>query len=204
LVAAIFKKNTLEQTNFELLVDGFIYAGLTYSFSEVDEIRSLRRVLETKTLLVGSDCDHSISVVFGMKSGEQIQLTEQSTWTGKSSAEKVKAIEEIYSEVARRTFESRMKKYLVQIRDSGYFVYSGWHFFPAQRKIVNMGSRRAYSTQTSKLLKSNGFIEVVSETDGLGEKLRRKVSGPVGFGTLIDSDVFFALLRHNFGLAWNP
>jgi hypothetical protein len=203
MVAAFFRKNTLEQTSFELLADGFRYAGLVYGFSDVEEIRCFRRVLETKTVSVGSDYDHSISVVFGMRTGERVQLTEQSTWTGSSSTENVKTIEHIYSLVAEHTFESRMKKYLVQVRDSGYFEYSGWHFFPEQRKIINMDTKRAYSTQSSKLLKNYGFIEVISEAEGLGEKLKRKLNGPVGFGTLVDTDVFFALLRHNFGMAWS-
>lgn len=201
-MAAFFKKNTLEQARFALTAEGFTHAGLNYRFADVVETVVLRSVLETKVLLVGSDYDHSISVIFGMRSGERVQLTEQPTWFGSSKRDKVEAIQEIYDVVSKKSFEFRADKYVLQLNEKGYFDYSGWRFFPEEHKIVNLESQRAYSTSTAQLMKSYGFIAVASETDGAAEKLRQRIKGRAGIGTLQDTDVFFWLLEQYFGLRW--
>jgi len=63
--------------------------------------------------------------------------------------------------------------------------------------------RAGYASQTSKFMRSFGFIEVISEVDGPGARLSQKIKGRVGIGTLQDTDVFFALLKHYFNLTWS-
>ena len=202
MVAAFFKKNTLKQTGFSLNADGFTHSGLSYKFSDVIETLIYRQVFETKVLLVGSDYDHSISIVFVMRSGERIQLTEQPTWLGSSKMDKVEKIQEIYNIVSEKSFQTRINKYVQQINEKGYYEYTGWRFFPKDQKLVNVETQRAYSTQAAQLLRSYGFIAVSNEADGTAEKLRQRMKGPVGIRTLQDTDVFFALLNHYFGLHW--
>jgi hypothetical protein len=201
-MAAFFKKNTLEQTRFTLTTEGFAYAGLNYAFADVVETVIYRQVFETKVLLVGSDRDHSISILFVMRTGERVQLTEQPTWLGSSKVDKVERIQEIYNLVSAKTFENRLKKYLDQLKSFGYFEYASWRFYPDQKKVINTETQRAYSSQTSKFMRSYGFIEVISEADGLGARLSQKVKGQIGITTLHDTDVFFALLKHQFNLTW--
>ena len=202
MVAAIFKKNTLEKTQFSLNEYGFSYCGLNYSFEDVVGILIYRQVLETKVVLVGSDFDHSISTVFNMRSGERVQLTEQPTWLGSSRLEKVEKIQKIFEVVAAKTFQSRVSKFVSQIQAKGFYEYAGWRFFPSHKKIVNFQTKHAYSTQTAKFSKSYGFVQVEGESDSVGDKIARRFKGAVGIGTLSDTDVFFALFKHYFGIAW--
>lgn len=202
MVAPLIKKNTLEQTKFKLTEHGFISSGLNYSFDDVVETKSIRQVFELKTVFVGSDYTHSISILFTMKSGENIQLTEQSTMTYTSKLERVEHIQNIFNTVSSKSFNARVSKYIKQVENQGFYEYSGWRFFPEQKKLINIETKRAYSTQATSFLKSYGFIEVVSKAEGLGEKLSRKIKGSVGINTLIDTDVFFALLKHFFNLEW--
>lgn len=199
---AFFKKNTLEQTRFSLTEYGFLYAGLSYKFIDVLETRIYRQVLETKVLLVGSEHDHSISIVFVMRTGEQVQITEQPTWLGNSKLGKVEKIQEIYNVVSEKSFQTRVEKFVRQVDSQGYFDYAGWRFVPSDHKIINLELRRAHSTKTSRLLRSYGFVAVQGEVDGFAEKIKTRMSGSAGFGTLQDTDVIFALLKHYFGLQW--
>lgn len=202
MAAAFTKKNTLEQTGFKLTSEGFVHRGINYKFEEVDATRSARGVFEYKVLFVGSDFHHSISVIFLMKSGENVQLTEQPTWFYDSKNEKVVHIQNIFNIVSEKTFQNRLKKYLNQVEKDGFFEYAGWHFYPEQKKIIDVEKKRAYSIQTTKFLKQYGFISVVNEADGFKEKIIRKINGNRGINTITDTDVFFVLLKHFFNLSW--
>lgn len=99
--AAFFKKNTLEQTAFTLNADGFSYRGRNHVFTDVAETLIYGVRYETKVLLVGSDFDDAISVVFVMKDGTKVQVTEQPTWFSNSKVENVEKIHEIYNRLHR-------------------------------------------------------------------------------------------------------
>lgn len=202
MVSPIFKKNTLEQTSFELTDDGFLYRGISYNFDEIRDVKRYRQVLETKYVMVGSDHTHGISIMFEMNSGEKVQLTEQPTLLSSSKIEKVDEIEKIYAIVSEKTFQTRAQKYLDQVSKRGFFEYSGWHFYPDKRKIVDYENRRSYQINSIKMLKSYGYIKIENKVESIGEKISKKIKGSVGINTLNNTDVFFALLKHFFKLEW--
>lgn len=108
------KKNTLEQTGFKLTSEGFIHRGVSYKFDEVVETRSYRKVFERKIIMVGSDFTHGMSIIFVMKSGENVQLTEQPTWLSDSKLDRVEQIQKIFDTISDKTFHNRARKYLNQ------------------------------------------------------------------------------------------
>ncbi|MEQ1486423.1 hypothetical protein [Methyloglobulus sp.] len=196
------KKNTLEQTGFKLTDDGFIHSGISYKFDEVVETLCYRQVFELKTLFIGSDFTHSIGILFGIETGEVIRLTEQPTWFSKSTLDRVEHVQNIFNHVSEKTFENRINKYTRQVEEQGFYEYSGWRFFPEQNKIIDIERKRAYSTLTTKFFKSYGFIKVVNEADGFGEKISNKFKDETGIHTLTNMDVFFALLKYYFNIEW--
>jgi hypothetical protein len=167
MVAPLFKKNSLEQTSFELTESGFLYKGKNYYFKDVIEASRLRHVLETKFVMVGSDYTHGISILFLMNSGEKVQLTESPTWFSNSK---------------------------------GFFEYSGWFFYPKERKIVEAQKNREYQIDSIRLVKSYGWIRVERMKESLGDKLKKKITGNIGINTILDTDVFYSLLKHFFNL----
>ena len=209
MIAPLFKKNTLEQTQFEVLPTGFRYRGLTYEFSDVVETKSYRVVHQTKHIPMGVTTSHdpAMSFLLLMKDGEQVQVTEQSTLTSSSSQSRVWQLQKAYDEICAKSFDQRVKKYTDQVEASGFFEYNGWRFFPQQRKVVDTASKKAHAVTENQFLRHYGFIEVVPKQESFGSKLLRKskqeLSGNLyGFGTLVDSDVFFALLAHYFQMRW--
>jgi len=191
MVAPLKKKNTLSQTGFKLTDSGIFYKGIEYDFNQIAEASRHRHRLETKVLLVGSDYTHSISILFKMFTGEQVQLTEQPTMFSSSKEENVE-----------KTFKNRVKKYLEQIDQRGFFEYSGWHFYPKQNEIINYSKGDKYKIEDIRMLKSYGFIEIKNKNEDLGQKLRHKIKGSIGINTVTNTDVFFALLKHCFNLEW--
>ena len=203
MVAASKKKNTLEQTGFALVEGGFAYCNKIYKFEDVTETRICRSVLEHKIILVGSDYHHSVSIMIGVKSGELLQVTEQPTWLSDSKLSSVEYVENIFSVISQKSWDNRVLKYTKNIDDLGYFEYNGWRFYTKQRKIQDIKSNKCYDLSSVNFLKSYGFIAVKEKNEGLGSKLIKSlVGGQVGIGTLIDTDVFFALLKHYFGVSW--
>lgn len=203
MVAAFKKKNTLEITGFALVNDGFIYRNKVYKFDEVIETRIIRSVLEHKVILVGSDYHHSVSIIIGIKSGEMLQITEQPTWLSDSKLSSVEHVENLFSVISQKSWENRVNKYTQYLNDRGYFEYNGWRFYIKQRKIQNINDNKYYDLNSVNLLKSYGFIAVKEKSEGIASKIIKAFAGSqVGIGTLIDTDVFFVLLKHYFGISW--
>ncbi len=204
MVASFKKKNTLAQTGFALVDGGFTYRNNSYRFEDVIETRLIRSVLEHKVILVGSEYHHSISVMIGVKSGELLQVTEQPTWLSNSKLSSVEYVENIFSVISEKSWDNRVGKYVRNLDDIGYFEYNGWRFYTKQRKIQDVNKNKYYDLSSVNLLKSYGFIAVKDKNEGVGAKLLKNfVGGQVGIGTLTDTDVFFSLLKHFFGISWS-
>lgn len=204
MVAAFKKKNTLEQTGFTLTDCGFMYSNKLYRFDDVIETRIFRSVLEHKVILVGSDYHHSVSIMIGVKSGELLQVTEQPTWLSDSKLSSVEHVENLFLVISQKSWDNRVQKYIRQINDAGYYEYNGWRFYPNERKIQDIKNNRYYDLNSVSFTKSYGFIDVKQKHEGFGSKLIKSlVGGQVSIGTLIDTDVFFALLQHFFGIRWS-
>jgi hypothetical protein len=137
-----------------------------------------------------------------MRDGSKVQLTESPTLLSSSRTDKVEYIHEVFNYVSAKTFKDRWTRYTDQLATSHFFDYSGWRFFPQDKKIVNLATQRAYSTQSVELLKSYGFLEVREKERGLAAKVGHHFGTPVGIGTIADTDVFFALLEKLFGISW--
>lgn len=203
-MAAFKKKNTIEETGFNLATDGFTYRNRQYKFDEVVETRIFRSVLEHKVVLVGSDYYHSLSVMFITRSGEELQVTEQPTWLSDSKMSSIEHVEKIFAIVSQRTWDARVKKYTSQVADLGYFVYGGWRIYPKERRLMLLKNSKLFELSDVDLGKRYGFVSVKEKGQGLGAQLLGKlVNTEVGIGTLADTDVFFAVFKHYFGITWN-
>ena len=209
MVAPLFKKNTLEQTGFSVTEDGFSYKGRTYDFSDVAETRSYRVIHRTRHIPMGvtSSHDPAFSFILAMQDGELIQVTEQSTLLSSSKHERVELLQKSYDFICQQTFQQRAKKYIDQIDLNEYFDYGVWRLSPAQRKIIDTSSGKAFSIADLQFLRGYGFIELVPRNESLMARTIRKSKQEItgksyGINTLSDGDVFFSLLSHYFQLNW--
>jgi len=208
MVAPFFKKNSLEQTKFALTSTGIQYHGKEYPFLDIVETKSYRVIHQTRHIPMGvtSQHDPAISFILVMRNGDQIQVSEKSTWTYSSKQEKVDLLQTAYDTICEKTFAQRAKKYVDQLESSGFFEYGGCKFFPSEGKIIVDGGR-TYLVNETEFLLAYGYIEMVPKQENLGKKFFRKAKQELGVGrpsirTLADLDVFFALLNHYFNLRW--
>ena len=133
-----------------------------------------------------------------------VQITEQPSWLSDSKITSVDYIENIFAVISQKSWDNRVFKYTKNLADLGYFEYNGWRFYTKQRKIQDINNNKYYELSSVKLLKSYGFIAIKEKNEGIGSKLIKSVMGrQLGIGTLIDTDVFFALLKHFFGISWS-
>lgn len=204
MAAPLRKKNTLEQTGFALTTRGIKYCEKFFSFEDVIETRAVRQVLEQRTVLVNSTFHYSISIVMITKSGEMLQVTEQPTVFSDSKLSKVEYIEDLFKEISRKTWDTRLKKYINQVNEKGFFEYDNWRFYTNQKVIQDLKSDKVYPIETTELVKQPHSILVQEKNMGIGMKLMKSFVGkPQQITTMTDPDIFFFILRHYFGLVWS-
>ncbi len=210
MAAPIFKKNTLEQTQFSLTDNGFTYLGEMYHFDEVAEVRSYRVIHQTRHVPFGGTTEHdpAIAILIAMKDGKQIQITEQSTWTSSSKQNNIDKIQHAFKCICSKTKDQRMRKYITEIEKYGAFEYGGWKFLPNEQILIEIKTGNSYKRSEMRFKKGYGFIAMEPVNEGLTAKLIRKAkqefSGhQIRINTLSDTDVFFDLLRHYFRLSWS-
>ena len=203
MVAPLRKKNTIEQTGFKLTENGINYRNNFYDFNEVVEVAMLSSVLEHKIIMVGSEYDYSISIVITLKSGEKLQVTEQSTWFSDSRTSIVQSISSSFSIISEKTWNARIQKYMKQVNDKGFFEYNEWCFYPSQKNIKNIQTNKVYELGSVNLLRHSRCILVKEKNISFISKLIQFFirKDPLII-TITDTDVFFKLLHHYFNLNW--
>lgn len=204
MCAALTKKNTLKQTGFDVDNLGLKYRNKHYRFDDVVGIKIVRHVLETKVIGVGSEFDHSISIIILVKSGEHIQVTEQPTWLSNSKLNSVEHIERMFSVIAQKSWNNRLNKYIEQVKNNGYYEYDGWRFYTQKMKIQDLANNKTYDLNATTLSRYPTYLVVKEKNEGLGIKIFKSLVGKeVIIGTMLDTDVFFTLFKHYFKRSWS-
>ena len=95
-----------------------------------------------------------------------------------------------------------MAKYLSAADQRGYFVYSGYKFFPS-RKVIAL-EEQEFTSENTNFMRAYNYIELRSKKFGLLQKLKRELwsSKFNAIDTLTDTDVIFSILDHFYGLRW--
>lgn len=204
MVAPFKKKNTIEKNGFKLTDTGFWYSGNHYSFDEVVSIGRFRQVHEMKTLFVGSDYTHQISIAIQTKTGEHLQVTEQESWTGSSRENIVEYIDNAYFVIAERGWNNRCQNYFASVERYGYYVYGGFRFYPKTKSIVEVSTGKEYKKDEIFVSRNaTTFYGKRKNHNNLLKKLWTGSDDEIIISTLYDIDVFYALLKHFFGISWN-
>lgn len=201
MVAPLRKKNTLEQTGFQLVPGGFTHSGRTWRTEDIIETRRMRQAGASSD---GEGLD-VIAISFQMKSGDLLKVYETPTWTSDSQQYRVAKIESMFAELSRDSFNARLARYVQQLEEHGYFDYNGWRFFPSRTSLKDVNSGRTYPLKDYSL-SFDGLNVILNEKHpSLGAKLLKSfataMTGKVtGFTTMIDPDVIFGLLHGREGV----
>ncbi|WP_353367158.1 hypothetical protein [Acidovorax sp. FG27] len=117
MIAPLFKKNTLEQTSFQVDEAGFNFRGRKYAFADVVETRSSRVIHQTRHISVGVTESHdpAMSFLLVMRDGEHIQVTEQSTLTSSTKHARVDQLQQAFDAICAKTFDQRVKNMSVKL-----------------------------------------------------------------------------------------
>ncbi len=204
MVAPLANKNSLEKTGFKLANDGFVYHGSSYKFDNVIQTKYIRTVFQRKQPGFGVlSTLHGIAFELLMNTGQEIKVIDQPTWTSGNTLADVEHVQKIFDEISQKSWNIRVQKYENQIKERGYYSYAGWDFYPKEKKIFHVKTNKPYFINTTNFSREFGFVHVASKDEGIGAKLLKKVVGSRGIDTIIDTDVFFALFKHYFGIQWN-
>ena len=122
--------------DLRLEADSFRYKGATYPFSEIAHLRFARMNLTTYMVPVKLGTEGSAALIIDLISGEQLKFVEKPGWFLTSEQQKIDGIVALYVHLSQATFQTRLAKYLSAADQRGYFVYSGYKFFPSRKVIA--------------------------------------------------------------------
>lgn len=183
-------------------VDSLRYKGAPYPFSEIAHLRFARMNLTTYMVPVKLGTEGSAALIIEFMSGEQIKFVEKPGWFLTSEQQKIDGIVDLYIHLSKATFQARLDKYLSAANQRGYFVYSGYKFFPSRRVIAIEG--REFTSENTDFMRAYNYIELRPKNFGLLHKLKRELwsSKFDAVDTLTDTDVIFAIFDQFYGLRW--
>jgi hypothetical protein len=183
--------------------DALVYQGQARPLSSIAHLRFARMEVTTYMVPVKLGTEGSVGLVIEFTNGDQLYFREKPGWVLTSSQHKIDGIIELYDHLARSTYEQRLNAYLQELEQRGYFDYSG-HQFHAATRSIRVGDRHLTSENT-EFLRHYNYIELKPKQEGFLRKAQMKVWGGKvqSVDVLTDTDVFFALLAHFYGLRWN-
>lgn len=171
--------------SLEFFEDTFRCAGGTFSY---DEVVHLSRY--AKRTSVGIGLLPTVPVADKLKIGVYIDGRSKPIMVKNAGfAFTTGKLKDAYAYLAKRTFRSRLMPYLEQVHEHGYFDYSGLRFFPDADEFVC--GRETFDLCACKFAYEP--FEVRFKRKGF-----RGMTATAS--TLVDQDVFFALLRKFHGI----
>jgi len=191
----------IDPSNMQFDEGGFQYKGTYYPFADVVHL-GLKRVQKTY-YIGGAKESNKLGTEEASSLGIELNSGEVQQFLGKTNSPKEReAIDNAYSILSQATFESRVAFYIEGANKRGYFVYSGFKFYPS-RQVISL-EEREFTLSNTNFLRGYGYIELRSKNEGFLQKMKRETLGSkTVINTLWDSDVIFPLLAHFFGLRWN-
>lgn len=184
-------------------------SGAHIAYSSIKSLEYFRIRHETTTNFVIKDTDHSASLTVNVDGLPPIKLFASKRSgildTFRDSEADADAVGKVYAFIAPRTFEQRLTKYLVELKDLGYFTYDGKRFHADGTvrdgdRVANVHAfplRRApfaLAIQGPPPQKKPGWKGLVSSLTG--------ASNDIALTTLVDEDCFLALLKSMYGALW--
>lgn len=184
---------------------GFRYRFRYYPFQDVSHIYRYRGQLTIHDFaLVMKSVTRSIDLKIDFHTGKSVrlyvdELTLLRGFKFDRSAE-LAFLEDFYTILANETFANRMRHYLNQIEDRGYFTIGKCRFYPNDRVITF--DDRVFPVAKSAFRERYGEVTFQSRNSSMGEKLMQGllIKGTPKFNVSTDSDVIFFLLDKLFGI----
>jgi len=143
--------------------DGFQYREQDYSFEEIDSLEFQWICANVRVNFVPAGTDYEAHLKINL-TGDRPAIKADyngsiTKWPQASAKRKSEQICRIYDELAKRSYEHRMRKYLTSLADYGYFIYDGIKFY-SNGKIVSR--EKEANINTHKMMRSDDtfFIKI--------------------------------------------
>src|SRR4030042_3764816 len=145
----------------------FHYGRQQYSFADIDclEFYYVAANVRVNFVPAGTDYEAHLKIILTgdrgtIKADYNGSITKWPLAAAKAKAERVYVV---YAEVAKRSFDQRMRKYVNSLKDYGYFMYDGAKFYldgkvPSGKKEANL--------KVHQVCKDNSTLEIRVPGDG--------------------------------------
>lgn len=186
---------------------GFQHGSVFHSYDEIAHLYFLAERTDVRMNFLKVDETNAARLEVELKDGAVLtEFVEEKMFLiglSQNKETEIKNVFELYALLSERTFLSRLQAYEREIQERGYFTYlaaKGAKFFPGRGLVLSDGSEHLFSDYTISRLP---FLLIFNRKfgDSLGAKMRSKwLSRPIEIQTLVDQDIFLALLEKYYGL----
>lgn len=188
-----------------LFEDHFTVEGSRFDYTAVDSIRFVYVVV---TILgqgkaYQPDCDvHIRNQLTPIKMRLPLSFL---SWAVVHTEHRANALIEKYRQLAAATFEHRLNRYLRELQESGYFLYSKKRF-TSDGEVLDASGSAIFDLKKdrSHLLRYPFYLKYRPPSGLLKAAIRATVGNSNHMiSTEHDADVFFPLLKNLYGLSWS-
>jgi hypothetical protein len=188
-----------EWKKLSIFENGFRYGKQWYTYEDIDclEFRCVATNVRVNFVPAGTDYEAHLKIILTgdrgtIKADYNGSITKWPLASAKLKAERVCAV---YAEVAKRSFAHRMRRYVNDLKDHGYFMYDGAKFYPDGK--VTSGKKEA-NLKVHEVRKNASQLEICVPGDGHWHW----DSPSIDVELAKDPDCFTVLMRTVYGLSF--
>ena len=190
--------------SFQFHEDGFEYRGKTFSYADVESIEWFSidccgtiddPIVNQADLLVYLS---RIPTPLKLKAGSRF-------WDRFTPTEDIRALASLRKELSRRTYASRLARYLGEAAERGYFSYAHCDYYRDGRVLSSKDGRTLFNISTHVIEKTRDplTLKVSKASNGVLGRIGSQL-GHLQLRISTDTDVFLALLEEVYGLSFRP
>lgn len=192
----------MSKLEIKFLDDAFHYRGQSYPYSNVVNVEwfATRTKFSYNFVPIGS-YDSARLKIYLKSQPKPLEIKVGFMFS--NSTVKTESLFEIYRSISERTFEYRALGYLDQLQTSGFFVYSGYHFFTNGNIANDKNGKVLYNIHRDHLLATDNSFELSIRRDSQGvlDDLKSRL-GTHFISLWVDRDVFYYLIYTVYGLSF--
>ncbi len=186
--------------------NGFHYGSQQYAFEDIEYIEFQGFAINVSVNLLPAGTDYEAHLKITLTGGRGTvradfngSITKWPLASAKGKAERVCAV---YTEIAQRSFEHRMRKYVNSLKDYGYFMYDGAKFYP-DGKVTSGHKEGKIGVHELCMLDSTLLVQIPGPNGRPAGLFRQILSGDPKIYVEVqkDRDCFDMLLRTMYGLS---
>lgn len=183
------------------LAQCFSYKGRAYNYLDVAHLswHATHTNVSLNSLPAGSYDEATLKVIFRTSDVLKLSAGAKLFPTLRDTAGMCSRLSDTYGVLAQKTAQIRLDGYVVQLQGVGYFVYSGYRFYPNGNLTNTDNDTKVCSLYEDSIVRSGNPFELIIKhpSHSLLDRIKSRLTEH-RISLQVDQDIFCFLLEHIF------